>query len=100
MSDEASGSKCSRARFLLGAGCCCRLVAIEEGSRMMWDVLVRVFINLQQIRQYDVSYQLDIGHNLSSANSILTNRRGNARFSLRKQIWECCEMAMYTSVCD
>jgi len=50
--------------------------------------------------QYDVSYQLDIAHNLSSADSTLTNRRGNARFWLRRQIWETCDMAMYTSVCD
>ena len=39
-----------------------------------------VFIGLQQIRQYDVSCQLDIGQNLSSADSTLTNRRENARF--------------------
>jgi len=67
---------------------------------MMWEVLDRVFIDLQQIRQYNVSYQLDIGHNLSPADRTLTNRRGNARFWLRKQIWETCDMAMYTSVCD
>jgi len=60
----------------------------------MWDVLDRVFIKLQQIRQYDMSYQQDIEQNLSSADSKLTNRRENARFWLRKQIgklvtWQC-----------
>jgi len=67
---------------------------------MMCDVLDRVFIQLQQIRQDNVSYQLDIGQNLSSADSTLTNRRRNARFRLRKQIWETCGMVMYNNVCD
>jgi len=53
---------------------------------MMWDVLNRGFVELKQIRQYDVSYQLDIGHNLSSADSLLTNRIGNGRFLLRKRL--------------
>jgi len=44
----------------------------------MWDMLDRDFIDLQKIRQCDVSYQLDIGHNIPSADSTLTNRRGDA----------------------
>ena len=51
----------------------------------MDDVLDR-FIGLQQIRQYDVSYQEDIGQNRSSADSTLNKRRENARFWLRKRI--------------
>jgi len=58
------------------------------------------FIGLQQIRQCDVSSQQDIGQNLSSADSTLTNRIVNARLWVRKQIWEACDMAMYTSGCD
>jgi len=99
MSDETSGSNSFRARFLLVAGCC-RLAAIAAAeSRKIWDVLDRVFfIELRQIRLYDVSYQLDIGHNISSADSTLTNRRGNALFCFRKQISDSCDVAMYTSV--
>ena len=52
---------------------------------------------LQNIRQYDESCQLDIGHNLSFADSILTNRRENTRFWLRKIIWETCDMVLCTS---
>ena len=55
------------------------------------------FIRLEQIRQYYVSCQWNIGQNLSSANSTLTNRRGYTRFWLRKRIWETCDMAIYTS---
>ena len=80
MSDEASGSNgYSRARLLFAA--VCRLVAIAAaaGSRLVWEVLDRYFIVLQQILQYDVSYQMDIGQNLSSADRTLTNRRENAR---------------------
>jgi len=39
-----------------------------------------VFIGLQQFRQYDVSFQLDIGQNLSSAGSTSNNYGENARF--------------------
>jgi len=60
----------------------------------MWDVLDRVFKELHQIRQYELSYQPAIVHNLSSADSILTIRRGNARIWLRKQISETFDMAM------
>jgi len=59
MSDEVSGSSngCYRARFFF-AGCCCRLVAIAAaGSRMMWEVIDPVFIQLKQIGKYDVSFQ-------------------------------------------
>jgi len=45
-----------------------------------------VFIGLQQIRHYDVSFQQDIRQNLPSADSTLTKRRENARFWLLKQI--------------
>jgi len=45
----------------------------------MGDVLHR-FIGLQQIRQYDVTCQEDIGQNPFSADSTLTNRGENARF--------------------
>ena len=97
MSDETSASSCSRARFLLVAGC--RLVAIAVAERC-GTCLIGVFIELHQIRQNDVSYQLDIRHNPPSADSTLTNRKGKARFWLRKQIWEICGMAMYNSVFD
>jgi len=50
------------------------------------DDLLDRFIGLQQIRQYDVSCQEDIGQNPSSADSTLTNRRENALLCLRKQI--------------
>jgi len=63
----------------------------------MWGVLDRCFIGLNQVRQYDMSCHLDIGHNVPSADSPLTNRRYNARFSLRNRICETCDMAMYTS---
>jgi len=56
-----------------------------EQSDGMDDVLDRL-IGLQQIRQYDVSCQEDIGQNPSSADSTLTNHGENARFWLRKQI--------------
>jgi len=59
-----------------------------------------VFIEQQQIRQNDVSYQVDIGRNPSSADSTSTNRSVNARYWLLKRIWETCGMTMYTSVCD
>ena len=58
------------------------------------------FIGLQQIRQYDVSYREGVGRNLSSADSTSTNRRGNARFLLRKCIWEIYGRAGYTSARD
>jgi len=96
VSDEASVSSngCSRARFFF-AGCCCQLVAIAAaGSRMTWDVLDQVFIELQQIRQYDVSYQQDIGQNLSSADSTLTIVQGMRGFSCASKFvklvtWQC-----------
>jgi len=67
-------------------------VIAAAGRRMMWHVLDRVFRELQQIRQYDVSYQLDIGQNPSSADSTLTYGRGNARFWFLKKILETCVM--------
>ena len=57
----------------------------REQSDVMDDVLDR-FIGLQQIPQYDVSCQKDIGKNPSSSDSALTNHKENARFWLRKQI--------------
>jgi len=65
----------------------------------MRDVLDRFFVQLQKILKYDVSHQLAIVHNLSYADSKLTNRRENARFWMRKQIWEDSDMVMYTRVC-
>jgi len=44
------------------------------------------FIGLQQNRQYDVSYRLGIGRNISPADSTSTNRRVKAQFFLRKSI--------------
>jgi len=58
------------------------------------------FIGLQQNRQYDVSYRQGIGRNLSSTDRTPTNRRGNARYLLRKSIWEICGRAGYTSARD
>jgi len=99
MSDEASGSSngCSRASFLLVAGF--RLVAIvaAAGTRMMWGVFDECFTELNEIRQCDVSCLQDIGHNLFSADGILTNHRENDRFWLRKRMWETCDMAMANS---
>jgi len=61
------------------------------------NVPVRFIVMLKQSRQYDVSCQQDIGYNLSSTGSTLTNHRGNALFWLRKRIWETCDGALYTS---
>jgi len=60
------------------------------------NVLVRFIVMLKKFGSMTSCHQ-DIGHNLSSADSILINRRGNARFWLRKRIWETCDMALYTS---
>jgi len=77
---------------------CLDVIAAGSSDWMGWQrARDQVFIGLQQIRQYDVSCQQDIGQNLSSGDSTLTNRRENARFWLRKRIWETCDMAMYTS---
>jgi len=74
------------------------LVAIAAVSRVtgMGSVLDQ-FMGLQQIRQYDMSCQEDIGRNLSSAGSTSTNRKENARFWLRKRIWGTFGRAGYTS---
>jgi hypothetical protein len=98
LEDEASGNcSCSWTGFnilllLLAATSvdrlvvsCLDVIAGREQSNGMDDVLDR-FIGLQQIRQYDVSYQEDIGQNRSSADSTLNKRRENARFWLRKRI--------------
>ena len=66
----------------------------------MWDGLDRGFIEPQKISQNYVSYLLDIGRNLSSADSTSTNCGVNARLWFRKRIWETYVMTMYTSVCD
>jgi len=90
MSDEASGSNgSSRARFPFHS----RLSnsSHHSSSSREQNNVGRArsgFNGLQQIRQYDVSCQLDIGHNPSSAVNTLMNRGENARFWLRKGIWE------------
>jgi len=60
------------------------IAATEQTNRM--DYVLDRFMGLQQIRQYDVSFEEDIGQNPSFADSTLTNLRENARFWLSKQI--------------
>jgi len=75
-----------------------RLVVIAAGSRVTGMGAVQYpFMGLQQNRQYDVSYREEIGGNLSSADSISTNRRENSQLWLRKRISQTCSRVSYTS---
>ena len=66
----------------------------------MWDVHVRCFYRAET--NSALRRVISAGHwkKLSSAKNTLTNRTVNARFWLRKQIWEPCDMVMHISVCD
>jgi len=66
----------------------------------MCGVFDRCFIEMQKIRQSNVSCQEDIGNKLSSSDSTTTNRRENGRFWSRNGMWETCDMAMCNSGCD